>query len=57
MKLSTTQAFPWLSNISLPPPLKPPPENFSGRTQALGAKLRYGMKGVDRIVVFGSATG
>ena len=45
-KFSTTQALPWLSNMSLPPAFKPPPVILSGRTQALGAKLRYGTKGV-----------
>src|SRR6516225_104779 len=40
MKLSATQAFPWLSIISLPGPFNPPPSNFSGNTQALGEKVR-----------------
>src|SRR6516164_6548113 len=39
IKLSAIQALPWLSNISLPGPLNPPPENLSGNTQALGAKV------------------
>jgi len=37
-----------LSPIQRLAPLRPPPVNLSGRTQALGAKLRYGMKGVGR---------
>src|SRR5262249_38577317 len=51
VKLSPTQRLPSLSNIALPPARYPPPSNFSGSTQALGAKLRYGMYGTDRIVL------
>src|SRR5215471_11329397 len=40
MKLTPVHRFPWLSNISLPGPLSPPPVNLSGRIQALGATLR-----------------
>src|SRR5262245_35918482 len=40
MKLTPVQTFPWLSNISFPGPLSPPPVNLSGRIQALGAALR-----------------
>jgi len=42
VKLSAAQALPWLSIISLPGPLRPPPVNLSGNTQALGANVRYG---------------
>src|SRR5262245_12266567 len=47
-QLSPAQRLPSLSNIILPGALRPPPLNLSGMTQALGAKLRYGMKGVGR---------
>ena len=36
---------------------KPPPANLSGKTQALGAKLRYGMKGTGRSTSLPAATG
>ena len=39
-KLSPAQAFPSLSNMSLPGPLNPPPVNLSGNTQALGEYVR-----------------
>src|SRR5215472_6449442 len=48
MKLLASQTLPWLSNISLPGALNPPPSNLSGNIQALGAKFRYGRKGVGR---------
>src|SRR5262252_838056 len=48
VKLSPTQRLPPLSNIALPPARYPPPSNLSGSTQALGAKLRYGMNGTGR---------
>src|SRR5271165_3668315 len=40
VKLSATQKLPSLSNMPLPPARNPPPSNLSGRTQALGVKLR-----------------
>src|SRR5215471_7110883 len=47
-KLLPAQTFPLLSIIILPGALSPPPVNFSGSTQALGAQVRYGMNGVGR---------
>src|SRR5271169_1140884 len=51
VKLSPTQRLPSLSNMALPPARYPPPSNFSGRTQALGGKLKYGMNGTARMVL------
>src|SRR5262245_24732313 len=51
VKLSPTQRLPSLSNIAFPPARYPPPSNFSGSTQALGGKRRYGMNGTARIVL------
>ena len=50
MKLAPVQRLPSLSNINLPGAVRPPPVNLSGKTQALGAKLKYGKKGVLRSV-------
>src|SRR6516165_10178832 len=47
-KLLPAQTLPLLSTINLPGALSPPPVNFSGSTQALGAQFRYGMNGVGR---------
>src|SRR5262252_6683197 len=41
VKLSPVQRLPSLSNIDPPPARYPPPSNLSGRTHALGAKLKY----------------
>src|SRR5262249_24794928 len=56
VKLSPTQRLPSLSNIAPPPARKPPPSNLSGKTQALGEKLRDGMNGTARMV-FPAGTG
>src|SRR6516225_1109714 len=48
MKLLPAQRLPSLSNINLPGALSPPPVNFSGSTQSLGAQVRYGLNGVGR---------
>src|SRR5215472_8921058 len=47
-KLLPAQTLPLLSIIILPGALRPPPLNLSGSTQALGAQVRYGIKGVGR---------
>src|SRR6516165_833760 len=47
-KLLSAQTLPLASIIILPGALNPPPVNFNGSTQALGAQVRYGMNGVGR---------
>src|SRR5262249_5028757 len=47
-KLLPAQTLPLLSIIIFPGALSPPPLNLSGKVQALGAHVRYGINGVGR---------